>query len=169
MDTIDFQDPDWVEKAWIHEDRSGICQHAVRGRRDDHGVEYFGIHRLKNLYDPADSALEIFPEEGGIEVAPVLRRDLDSCISQRPDKSHQCDRCNLPAFKYPKDLSRHINDIHETTKRYRCPVDGCKYSGATVGHSFKRKDNFRRHLREQHADCLDKDLDMDLEGFFIVD
>jgi len=71
-----------------------------------------------------------------------------SSISRGP---YKCDLgCDMPAFKCPKDLRRHINDIHETRTRYRCPADGCKYGGATAGHSIKRKDNFRRHLQNIH-------------------
>jgi hypothetical protein len=34
--------------------------------------------------------------------------------------------CSRSLFKYPKDLLRHINDVHNTTRLYKCPVDGCK-------------------------------------------
>jgi hypothetical protein len=90
---------------------------------------------------------------------------LRSSISRGP---YKCDLgCGIPSFKCPKDFRRHTNDIHETRTRYRCPADGCKYGGATAGHSIKRKDNFRRHLQNIHnmhdADFLDIDL-----GWFSV-
>ena len=53
--------------------------------------------------------------------------------------------CDRPPFKYSKDLRRHINDIHNTTRSYRCQVEGCR-----TDHLFKRNDNLQRHIREQH-------------------
>jgi hypothetical protein len=83
MDAIDFHDPDWVEKAWTREDASGFCQHAVRERRDDDGVESFERHGPDNLCDPADSTLGILPKEEGIEVAPIKRGNLEYTSSFR--------------------------------------------------------------------------------------
>ena len=158
MDAIDFHDPDWVEKAWMREDASGFCQHAARERRDNDGVERLEVDRPDKLCDPGDSALGVLQEEEGVDAAPVRRGNL-GYTSRGRHKSHKCDHCDIPAFEYPKDLSRHINDIHEMTKRYRCPV-GCR--------SFKRKDNFRRHLRAQHAKFL-MNLNVNLESFLVMD
>ncbi|KAH7379656.1 hypothetical protein BKA64DRAFT_231004 [Cadophora sp. MPI-SDFR-AT-0126] len=91
----------------------------------------------------------------------VKRASFRSSISRKP---YKCDLgCDTPAFQWPKDLRRHIKDIHETRPRYRCPVAGCKCGEVTACHFIKRKDNFRRHLQNKHyfqsADLLNLDLD----------
>jgi hypothetical protein len=89
-----------------------------------------------------------------------------SSITQR---HYNCNLgCNTLAFASPKDLRRHINDIHKTRTRYRCPADGCKYGGLTAGYSIKRKDNLRRHLRNIHQMHSTDLSDIDLERFLIM-
>jgi hypothetical protein len=81
LDAIDFDDPDWIGKAWMHEDTSGFCQYAAQERRDDDRVESLEMDRPDKLCDPADSALRILPEEEGIEAAPVKRGNLEYTLS----------------------------------------------------------------------------------------
>lgn len=188
MDTIDLHDPDWVEKAWTREEIPGSYQHAALGWSGDDGMKSLKMDVHDKLCDPAGLAPGILPEEEGIDAAPLKRWNQEYTLSfplwfwklttlssrffQGRHKSHKCDHCDIAAFVYFKDLNRHINDIHQTTKRYRCPVDGCKYGGAINGHSFKRKDNFRRHLREQHINFLrnlNLQLESLLESFLAVD
>ena len=89
-----------------------------------------------------------------------------SSITQR---HYNCDLgCNTLAFTSPKDIRRHINDIHKTKTRYRCPADGCKYAGLTAGYSIKRKDNLRRHLRNIHQMRSTDLSDIYLERFLIT-
>jgi hypothetical protein len=61
----------------------------------------------------------------------------------RPEKCPHCDR----RFGTVTHLRRHVNDVHETTEKYFCTVENCKY--AKKGDQqmfFSRKDNWRRHL-----------------------
>lgn len=88
-------------------------------------------------------------------------------IAYRPSISRKLYKCGLgcdtPAFKWPKDLRRHIKDIHEIGARYQCPIAGCRHGDNTAHQSIKRKDKLRRHLQKNHnfqsADLLDLDLD----------
>ncbi|KAF8855525.1 hypothetical protein BDZ45DRAFT_502834 [Acephala macrosclerotiorum] len=71
-------------------------------------------------------------------------------------KSHtrpsQCPHCGR-GFETSKDVKRHVNDVHETTKRFFCSVSDCRFSRtAGEGSGFKRKENWKRHVRSKHAD-----------------
>jgi uncharacterized Zn-finger protein len=67
------------------------------------------------------------------------------------DKSKTCPTCP-ESFATTKDLNRHINSVHQTTKRFYCTVARCKYARLAVGGaSFARKDNWRRHMRDKHG------------------
>jgi hypothetical protein len=185
MDAVDFHDLDWVEKAWVRERTSVFGQLATQEWKDDDVPGSSAMDRGGKLCDPGDSALGKLSEEERIDVARSKQENLEylylialtsllkklitfsSCTSRGPHKFHKCGHCDIPAFGYTKDLSRDINDIHETKKRYRCPVNGCKYGGAIGGRSFKRKDNFRRHLRGKHDDFF-RALNLNLEIFLIV-
>jgi len=65
-----------------------------------------------------------------------------------PDKCQHCGR----GFETPKDVKRHINDVHETTRRYFCIVSTCRYSRSVhvERKGFSRKENWRRHMRTKH-------------------
>ncbi|KAL5328240.1 hypothetical protein ACEPPN_001738 [Leptodophora sp. 'Broadleaf-Isolate-01'] len=67
--------------------------------------------------------------------------------SHIPTNTHKCcfPGCDRSPFKYPKDLRRHINDVHNTTRLYKYPVDGCR-----TNHLFKPRDNLQHHIRKQH-------------------
>ncbi|KAH7418768.1 hypothetical protein BKA64DRAFT_207968 [Cadophora sp. MPI-SDFR-AT-0126] len=196
IDEVNYSDGAyWVEAAWRLENAAGVSQDGARGWKDGGEARYVEVHLEgeEDLSDPAESTLEISPEEEKAEGALVtaegklycldthLHGAQKSCQSSSSEdnrfvvkranfrlfisrKPYKCDRgCDTPAFKWPKDLRRHIKDIHETRARYRCPVAGCKHGDNTAYHSIKRKDNFRRHLQNKHnfqsADLLEVDLD----------
>ncbi|KAH8800886.1 hypothetical protein F5884DRAFT_741399 [Xylogone sp. PMI_703] len=52
-------------------------------------------------------------------------------------------------FSTPNDLERHTNSKHPArgTKRYRCPIPGCK----SKNKSWPRSDNFKNHLKRLHG------------------
>ncbi|KAH6706256.1 hypothetical protein BKA61DRAFT_136866 [Leptodontidium sp. MPI-SDFR-AT-0119] len=79
-----------------------------------------------------------------------------SCHYNRHKKSHihpvKCDICGR-GFETPKDVKRHHNDVHDTTKIFFCHVKDCKYAcseGREVK-GFPRKENWKRHLRNRHG------------------
>lgn len=66
------------------------------------------------------------------------------CKHTRQKHPHKCphEECGL-AFRYPKDLQRHLDSIH-LRHRFFCRNDECQSA-------FPRKDNRRRHEREIHG------------------
>lgn len=81
------------------------------------------------------------------------------------EKPVACQACPR-SFPTTKDLRRHINSVHETTRTWYCTVVGCKFSkistGGVGGKSFTRKDNWRRHMKDIHG-RRDENLDMDVD------
>ncbi|KAL2065730.1 hypothetical protein VTL71DRAFT_3400 [Oculimacula yallundae] len=81
------------------------------------------------------------------------------CHYNRHKKSHthpiQCPICGR-GFETPKDVKRHHNDIHDTTKVFFCHVRGCKYERGGGGKGFPRKENWKRHLRNRHGLLADQ-------------
>ncbi|KAK0113070.1 hypothetical protein ONS95_014776 [Cadophora gregata] len=157
-----------------------------------------GLKEEEVMSAPAESALQTFPEEEGTEDTLVTterrlswlktglhgaQRSFQSTSSEDSRfvveranfrssfsrKSYRCGLgCDTPAFKWPKDLRRHIKDIHENRARYRCPVAGCRHGDNTAYQSIKRKDNFRRHLQNQHNFQSADLLDLDLNWFMVM-
>lgn len=81
-------------------------------------------------------------------------------IRSKHQKTHDSEfMCNAPgcaleghSFSQEKDLIRHQKTKNCPTdlgimKDYRCQVLGCKKAS---GDAFARKDNFVRHMRNQH-------------------
>ncbi|KAH7364015.1 hypothetical protein BKA65DRAFT_127544 [Rhexocercosporidium sp. MPI-PUGE-AT-0058] len=160
--------------------------HKDEGKEEEEGEE-------ENLPGPAESAFETSPDKGRTEgtlttterrlswLKTYLHGAQKSCQSTSSEdnrfvvkranfrssispKLYRCGLgCDTPAFIWPKDLRRHIKDIHKTGARYRCTAAGYKCGEDAVCQPIKRKDNFRRHLQNKHkfqsADLLDLDLD----------
>ncbi|CZT11790.1 hypothetical protein WAI453_004302 [Rhynchosporium graminicola] len=136
----------WVEAAWRLED---VPQDGVEDWMDCAGCVEVNLEVHESLSDPAESAPEILPKgdkkqdnlvatQGELLcLGTQLYRAQNCCqstsykdgiiVEERADirslvsgKSYKCSLgCNTPAFNWPKDLRRHIKDIHETTARYR--------------------------------------------------
>lgn len=68
------------------------------------------------------------------------------------------DGCTME-FQYNKDLTRHNLNMHQTGPKvlYCCPLKTCKASNSG-GHGFVRKDNLRRHIKNQHPELDGKTL-----------
>jgi uncharacterized C2H2 Zn-finger protein len=86
-----------------------------------------------------------------------LRLSLLISNYSRHKKSHihskKCPQCEI-GFETAKDVNRHINSIHVTTKRFFCTFVKCKYSrsmAGSQGRGFPRKDNWRRHMKKKHS------------------
>jgi hypothetical protein len=67
------------------------------------------------------------------------------------DRPHACTHpgCDK-SFGTKTHLGRHINDKHNKTRKYYCTEPTCAYS-RQGGKSFPRKDNWRRHMINKHA------------------
>jgi uncharacterized Zn-finger protein len=73
-------------------------------------------------------------------------------------KQKVCETCQA-SFGTVTHLERHINSVHKTAKVYHCTVVGCNYfKTANPPKSFSRKDNWRRHMIEQHGSGQGDDL-----------
>jgi hypothetical protein len=63
------------------------------------------------------------------------------------------DQCEQ-AFQFKKDLKRHQDARHTQSADgvvlLCCPYSGCKFSSES-GYGSSRKDNLRRHIRNQHG------------------
>jgi hypothetical protein len=84
------------------------------------------------------------------------------------NKQKICETCQA-SFGIVTHLERHINSVHKTAKVYHCTVAGCSYfKTANPSKSFSRKDNWRRHMIEQHGSGQGDDLGvMDFENHVI--
>lgn len=75
-------------------------------------------------------------------------------IFSKHKKSHEhpehCSMCGR-GFENNKDVRRHIKDKHQSTKDFHCLVTGCKYAHGGRRDGFARKENWKRHLRNQHG------------------
>ncbi|KAH8671916.1 hypothetical protein BGZ60DRAFT_23142 [Tricladium varicosporioides] len=73
-------------------------------------------------------------------------------------RPYKCDQCSMP-FSSPKDRSRHLDAAHRTASDeiilYCCTQRPCSETGGMIVHGlytprFKRKDNWKTHLRRKH-------------------
>jgi len=101
-----------------------------------------------------------------MNTSKVLEPIFSDLISNRkvqssqkvPPSSQPCPHCDR-GFETAKDVNRHINGVHETTKRWFCTVARCRYSRSSVGphrtfshgKGFSRKDNWSRHMKNKHG------------------
>ncbi|KAF2098450.1 hypothetical protein NA57DRAFT_75695 [Rhizodiscina lignyota] len=78
--------------------------------------------------------------------------ELTRHIKQKTEgPQHICglDNCGR-AFNDLKDLFRHqSSQKHGNVRFFRCKEEGCIYASAT--HGFSRRDNFMRHMDDQHG------------------
>ncbi|CCE33315.1 uncharacterized protein CPUR_07239 [Claviceps purpurea 20.1] len=66
-------------------------------------------------------------------------------------KDHKCPYNNCgKGFGTKTHLQRHINDRHEKTRKYHCPISGCEYAKSGTK-AFPRKDNWKRHMANMHS------------------
>jgi len=74
------------------------------------------------------------------ELSPIITSPASN-IKPRNTRRHEtrvtCPQCGK-TFKYPKDVIRHVETVHEGKRDYACDVPGC-------GHINGRKDNLKRH------------------------
>ncbi|OBT94046.1 hypothetical protein VE01_07077 [Pseudogymnoascus verrucosus] len=88
------------------------------------------------------------------EFAGCQRTFTQRHIYNKHKKSHEhpehCSMCGR-GFETNKDVRRHIKDKHQSTKDFHCLVTGCKYAQGGKRDGFARKENWKRHLRNQHG------------------
>ncbi|KAL2073465.1 hypothetical protein VTL71DRAFT_10789 [Oculimacula yallundae] len=103
----------WVEAAWRLEDAVDISQDRGGDWMDALDVSKF-IWRTMRLHRAQKSRQSTSSKDSSIVEE---RADIRSSSSW---KSYKCGLgCNTPAFKWPKDLRRHMKDIYEIRARYR--------------------------------------------------
>jgi hypothetical protein len=70
---------------------------------------------------------------------------LSISSSRTPKKLHRCGWNGCPKFfESPKDVKRHVDNVHKHERRYVCPV--CPSTMKPIG----RRDNFVRHMMFKH-------------------
>ncbi|KAH6680527.1 hypothetical protein B0J14DRAFT_471131, partial [Halenospora varia] len=63
--------------------------------------------------------------------------------------------CRGLGFRYRKDLTRHLEEVHGT-RRFYCPVETCKHSEANRK-GLARLNNINRHVRKAHPAICETD------------
>jgi hypothetical protein len=97
-------------------------------------------HHLSSPSNPSPVPNTSNPRSPTASLTPPPSRHLKS--HTHPQHCPHCAR----GFETTKDVNRHINDVHKTTKKYFCTFEGCKYA-REGGRGFPRKENWRRHVK----------------------
>jgi len=157
-----------VLDAHLSEMEISISQDLSQNDDSEYHMEESQIPPQANalLLNPINPAVEAAEEPGSEPESPtggLLQCDAPDCGKSFTSQSvyshhvryhlkpHKCESCQR-GFGTSKDLRRHINDVHETLKKYYCSISDCKYSrNAEEGSFFARRSNRRRHVREIHG------------------
>lgn len=104
-------------------DSEFVCDHCGRSCVSKPSLKY--VAKLSSWFAPKTNTISHH----------VLKHDLS--IAHK----HRCPRCGK-GFRYPKDVERHVDAVHENSKRDRFPCGDCNKT-------YARKDHRQRHLKRQ--------------------
>lgn len=111
----------------------------------------------KNSSDSSPSASSEAVCAGGIQCTwPSCNKSFPSVTPynhhfKNHSKPFQCPYTSCTARHATKrQLDRHINDRHNTTEQYFCPVPACKASMTSNQKGISRIENFKRHMAKVH-------------------